>query len=257
MGRFEIEINDAGEFVGDVPESLNAILKRVEAAAHGSGYGKGAQKAAEEAKAQIEANVKAELAKREALAPLEREKWARIEEDNKILNTRLSEAMREADRTLKSREENHAREILQRSEALQARDALVRDVVQEQLEVLALASGARDESLGELKVILNAFIGFDEHMKPYVKGDDGNPRLQHGKPMPLKAFVKDYLETHPHHRKPTPGSGGGARGGATFHGYNRDSVSVDAAKRRIDSGDRSPTAINELFEASRRQTQTA
>lgn len=251
MARFEIEIDDKGEFQGEVPEAVNAILKRVEATAHGAGYGKGAQKSAEEAKAQIEANVKAELAKREALAPLEKEKWARIEEDNKTLNARLSELMRESDRTLKGREESHAREILQRSEALSARNKRIEALMEDQLEGLALASGARDESLSELKVILKSSIGYTDEMEPFVKGEDGQPRLLHGKPMPLKTFVKEYLDTHQHHRKPASGVGGGARGGATFQGYNRDAPSLDSAKRRIESGDRSAGAVDELFQASR------
>lgn len=251
MGRFEIEIDDKGELVGDVPEPLAAVLKRVEAAAHGQGFGKGSQKAAEEAKAQIELNVKAELAKREALLPAEREKWSRIEEDNKTLNTRLAEIMRESDRTLKTREESHAREIIARTEAIQSRETLVRDLVQEQIEGLALAAGARDESLSELKVILNAFIGYDDAMRPFVKGEDGNPRLLHGKPIALKTFVKDYLDTHPHHRKPPAGRGGDARGGANLRGAHTDTVSLQAAENRIHTGDRSAGAINALFEASR------
>lgn len=255
MPRLEIELDDKGELVGEVPEPLSAIFKRIEVAAHGQGFGKGRASAAEDAKKQIEDNVRAELLRRDAMAPLEREKQARMEEENTSLKTRIAEAMRDADRTMKAREEAHARELVDRTEALKRRDGKIRDLVKARLAALATAAGARDESLPELEVILGAAIGFDDDMEPFVVGEDGQPKLLHGKPMPLTAFVKDYLETHPHHRKPPSAFGSGARGGATFQGYTREStVSLEAARRRINDGDRSPTAINDLFEATRRKS---
>lgn len=254
MGRLEIELNEQGELVGDAPEGLAALFKRTEMTAYNQGYGKGVQKAAEDAKKQIEDNVKAELAKREALAPLEKEKWSRIEEENTSLKTRIAEAMRDADRTMKSREETHARELLERAEALKRREERILDLTKASLRALAVGSGAREESLTELEVILGAGIAFDEDMEPVVVDEAGEPRMLHGKPMPLSAYVKDYLDTHPHHRKPAATAGGNARGGATYHGYQPGStVSLDAARRRIHDGDRSPSAIDELFQASRRK----
>jgi hypothetical protein len=116
-----------------------------------------------------------------------------------------------------------------------------------------MSSGAREESLPELRVILGNYIGFTDDMEPYIKGEDGKERrLANGQPVTLKAFVKDYLDTHPHHKAPVKGAGGGARGGATFRGAG-DTPSADSAKKRIDSGDRSAGAINELFEATRKR----
>lgn len=253
MGRIELELDDKGEIVGDVPEPLAAIMKRIEVAAHGQGFGKGRQTAAEDAKKQIEDNVKAELLRRDAMAPLEREKYARIDEENASLKARIAESMRDSDRTLKAREEAHARELVDRTERLKRRDERIRALVKNQLAAEAVKAGARDESLDELAVILGAAIGFDDEMEPFVMGEDGHPKLVQGKPVPLDRFVRDYLETHPHHRKPTSAYGGAARGGATFHGYNpTTTVTADAAKRRIDEGDRSPTAIDQLFQATRR-----
>jgi hypothetical protein len=254
MPRFEIELDDKGEFVGDIPAPLKAFVDQAEIKAHGNGYRNGASETATKAQKEFEERLARELAKKDALAPLEREKLARYEEENTALNTRLTEAMRESNTMLRSREEAHARELLSRSDAIKARDVRLQALVGDQLESLALAAGARDESLSELKVILGAAVAFDDDMQPYVKGDDGRPRLQsNGQPISLKAFVRDYVETHPHHRRPASGVGGGARGGATFQGYTRDTVGMDAAKKRIESGDRSPTAINELFEASRQR----
>jgi hypothetical protein len=91
MPRIELELDDKGEIVGDAPEGAESIFTRIETAAHGQGYGKGVAKAAEDAKKQIADTVAAELAKKDALLPVERAKWAQIDEDNKSLQTRLIE----------------------------------------------------------------------------------------------------------------------------------------------------------------------
>lgn len=258
MGRLELELDDSGEIVGDVPDGLTTLLKKVESSAYGQGYGKGVEQAARDAKKQIEDNVKAELLRRDAMAPAEREKYRAIEEENTTLKSRIAEAMRDSDRALKAREEAHARELVDRTEAIKRRDSKIRDLVKARLSALAQAAGARDESLSELEVILERFIAFDDDMEPLVLAEDGKPATMPGKPgtpLPLASFVKDYLDKHPHHRKPSGAHGGAARGGATLHGYPAaHTVSLDAAKRRIDDGDRSPGAIDELFQASRRKT---
>jgi hypothetical protein len=215
MPRLEIEFDDKGELVGDMPPTLKELLTRSETMAYGNGFKNGVSETTVKTKTQFEETLRAELAKKDALAPMEREKLARIEEENNALNTRLTG---------------------------------------DQLEGLAIAAGARDESLSELKVILGAYVGFSDDMEPFIKGEDGQPRrLANGQNVPIKAFVKDYLDTHPHHRKPAAGVGGGARGGRTFQGYDRDQPTLATARARVDQGDRSAGAINELFEASRRK----
>lgn len=253
MPRLELEIDEKGDIVGEIPPPLKALVEREQTMSYGNGFKNGSSETAEKAKKQFEDTLKLELAKKDALAPMEREKLARYEEENNALNARLTEAMRDKTQTLREREEAHARELLGRSDALKARDQRIATLVGDQLEGLAMSAGAREESLPELKLILSNYVGFTDQMEPFVKGEDGQPRrLANGQAVTLKAFVKDYLETHPHHRKPASGHGGGARGGATFHGYTRDTVSADAAKQRITNGDRSPGAINELFEATRK-----
>ncbi len=254
MARIELEIDDTkGEIVGDVPEAVKAILARVENTAHGSGFGKGAAKAAEEAKAQIAAAVAAEKAKLEAMAPLEREKYQRESEENKTLKQQMLEASRETDRQMKAREEAHATQLLERAEALKKRNAKIVDLTKATLRGEAKVAGARDESLDELEVILHASIGYSDDMEPFIRSGDGQPRTVQGKPMSISAFVKEYLDGHSHHKRPAPGQGGGARGGASFHGAGTN-VSLEAARARVDGGDRSSTAINELFEASKRRS---
>jgi hypothetical protein len=253
MSRIEVELNEQGEIVGEAPESLKAIFARIENTAHGQGFGKGAAKAAEEAKAQIASAVAAEKARIEALAPLEREKFQRESEENKTLKQQMLEASRETDRQMKAREEAHATQLLERAEAIKKRNALIVDLTKAQLRGEAVRAGAREESLAELEVILHAAIGYTDDQVPFVRNDDGTPKTVQGKPQTIAAFVKEYLDGHAHHRRPTGGTGGGARGGASFHGHPGGVPSFDQAAKRIHEGDRSAGAINELFESTRKK----
>jgi|GEM_PF-2542916 len=253
MPKFELEIDDKGDFVGQLPPEVDAILKRIEITAHGTGFRGGQSKAAEEAKQQLDSAIKAERARIEASLPLEREKWQAIEADNQTLKTQLTDTIRESSRTLTKREEAHAEEITKRADALNKRNARIMELTKAQLRGEARAIGARDESLDELEVILHASIGYDDDMQPYVRNADGSPRNVQGKPQALASFVKEYLDTHTHHRKPAPGQGGGARGGASTHGHNGSSMSLEAARAEVQSNPHSAQAVNALFEATRKK----
>jgi len=258
MARIEVDIEEGN--IANVPAELQAIFQRIETEAHGKGYGKGAQKAAEEAKAQIESAVRDAVAKAEAIAPVEREKFAEIDAANKALRQQYADQMRESDRTLKAREEQHARELIARSEAVKVREERLRELTGDHLRALALGAGAREESLDELSVILGSAIGYDEDMKPFPKAADGKQHMTLGKPTSLDVFVKQYLETHPHHRKPAAGAGGGSRGGHTFQSFGQrksDVADFEAATSRIASGDRSADAVNDVFLASRRKREAS
>lgn len=255
MPQFTIEVDDKGDFVGTVPAEVEAIIKRVEVASHGAGYGKGVEQAAKDAKKQIEDNVRAEIAKIEASMPLEREKHARTEEELKTLSKRLIDESREHSATLRNREEKHAQELVDRAESLKKRNAKIQALVKATLQGEAIKSGARDESLEELGVILENFIGYNDDMEPFIKDPDGREKLVHGKPIAISAFVKDYLDSHPHHRKAPAGRGGGAPGGASYRQPGGATpADVSAAKRRYDEGDRSNESINQIFEASRKRS---
>lgn len=252
MAKHVIEIDDKGEFLGDVPGELTAIHDKIRAAAHGEGFGKGNQKAAEEAKKQIEDAVKAERLKLEASMPAERERWQQIDDQNKLLKSQLENTLTEQRKTLMAREEAHAAEITKRAEAVDKRNKKIEMLVTKQLRALAVTAGARDESLEELEVILGRRIGFDDDMEPYVKAEDGTPaKTNAGNLLGMDVFVKQYLDNHPHHRKPAPGRGGDARGGASLHGGGAKPT-IDSARTRVADGDRSLDAINELFLAGRK-----
>lgn len=253
MPRFEIEVDDKGDFVGDVPSELGEILKRSEIAAYGNGVRNGKSTAAEEAKKQIEESVRLAKAQWESSLPLEREQWQRAEEEAKALKAQVLDLSRAHQKTLQQREDQHAEERLRLAESVKQRDTRIKHVVMQNLKALAAQAGARDESLPELEVIFGSSIGFDDTMEPFVAGSDGQPRLLHGKPITLAQFVKDYLDTHPHHRKPDPRRGGYATGGASLRGGSGERPSTEGAEARIHSGDRTAGAINELFEAHRKR----
>jgi len=249
MPKFELEIDDKGEIVGKAPAEIDALFKRTETGAYGGGLKKGREDALTEAQKAAEEKIAAERAKWEKENPVERAK--QLEEENlkfREAETTLTKRYNEMSR---QREENHAKEIADKAEAVAKRDHRLGVQLKAILRAEAQASGARDESLSELEVILGSRVAYDEDLEPFVKGDDGKPVLVHGKPQPIGVFVKAYLEAHPHHRKPAAGTGGGARGGASFSGGTGD-VTVASAQARIEGGDRSPGAITALFEASRK-----
>lgn len=254
MPKFEIEIDDKGEFLGELPPELKTIKERWEIAAHGTGFRNGQGKAEEDAKRKLDEAIKAERLRLEASMPAERAKWAEIEEQNKTLKSQWENTIAEHRKTLTAREEAHATEILKRTEAIKVRDQRIRDGVKANLRALAAQNGAREESLEELEIVLQHRIGFDDDMQPFVRGEDGSPaKTTAGNPLGLDVFVRQYLDNHPHHKKPAAGKGGDARSGASLTAPRTDTPTLDAARARIDNGDRSPQAINDLFEATRRR----
>jgi len=255
MAKFELELDEKGEFVGNLAPEVNAVLDRIRTTAHGEGFGKGNQKAAEEARGQIASAIAAEKAKWDASIPAERAKWEGIDSENKHLKTQIDAERTNSRKTLNDREEAHAQEITRRVDREQKRDTKIRDLVNKQLRALASANGAREESLPELEVILQHRVGYNDDMEPFVKGEDGQPaKTTAGNPLPMDVFVKQYLDNHPHHRKPAAGRGGDARGGASLSGRTGggSTASISEARNRIDGGDRSLESINDLFLATRK-----
>lgn len=255
MPQFTVEVDEKGDFVGSLPTEIEGILKRVEAAAHGQGYGKGVERAVKDAEKQIQDNVRAEVAKIEASMPLEREKHARMEEEYKNLSKKLIDEAREHANTLRTREEKHAQELVDRAEALKKRNSKIVALVQQTLTGEAIKAGAREESLDELGIVLNNYIGYNDDMEPFVKDPDGREKLVHGKPVSIGGFVKEYLDSHPYHRKAPAGRGGNAPGGASYRQPGGTApADVQAAKRRFEEGDKSNDAINAIFEAGRKKS---
>lgn len=253
MARFEIEIDDtSGDVTGEIPPQLKGIFDRIDVSAHGKGY----QKAVAEAKPQIESGIKAgveaEMARLNAALPIERDKWGRTEEENKRLNAQLLDLGRERDQTLRKREEDHARDLLVRAESIQKRNQRIQALVKQTLRGESARAGARDESLEELEEFLFSRIGFDDDMEPYVRQTDGSAKLVQGKPQSIPSFVKEYIDAHPHHRKPPTGVGGGARGGATRSQVGSPQFgSLREAQAALDADPGNNQLITAVLEATR------
>jgi hypothetical protein len=257
MPKFELEIDDKGEFIGQLPTEFTSVLDKIKTTAHGEGYGKGNAKAAEEAKAQIDAAIKAEKLKLEAAMPLEKAKWDEIDQQNKHLKAQIDSLGRESQKRATEREEAHATELTRRMKQMETREGKIRALVNSHLRFLAASAGARDESLPELEVILQHRIGYDDDMEPFVKAEDGSPaKTAAGNPLSIDAFVKQYLDNHAHHRKLSGGTTAGRVGAAaTLRVTGGGAVaSLSDAKARFDNGDRSTDAINAIFEAGRKKS---
>jgi len=251
MAKIEIELDDKGEIVGKLPAEIDALFKRTETTGYGTGLKKGREDALTEAQKAADERIAAEKAKWEKENPVQRVK--ELEEEN--LRFRESEATlakRYGD-TARQREETHAKEIADRGEQIAKRDAVLQKALRATIRAAAMAAGARDESLSELESLLVAQVQRDAELEPVVVDAGGKPVTVQGKPVAVETFVKQYIDQHSHHRKPVSTKGGGATGGATFHGHTTDGLSFEQAKERYESGDRSPGVVAAMFDATRKQ----
>lgn len=251
-----VRINEeTNQIEGDVPDPLNDILKRVEGEALTRGRGEGIEQAAKDAKSQIESAVAQKAKELEAQAPYEKARLSQLESDNASLASKLAELTKEQSDASKALKEAHAEDIIERTKRIEAREGLIKKLTARSLRGEALQAGAREESLDELELILSHYVGYDQDMEPFIKGPDGQPIIVQGTQQSINSFVKDYLEKHPHHRRPpTAYRPGRARHGVslTDPGQNPQ-TSRDAAVSRIEGGDRSAGAIDALFKATRKQ----
>lgn len=250
MPKLELELDDKGELV-KTPAELEALFKRTETAGYGNGLKKGREDALTEAQKAAEERIAAERAKWEKENPVGRVK--ELEEENLRFREAESTITKRYADSAREREELHAREMAQRNADIAKRDARLKDALKATIRVAAVSAGARDESLDELESLLVSKIRRNADLEPEVFGDDDKPVTVQGKPVTVEAFVRQYIDKHTHHKKPAGGVGGGARGGASLHGQTSN-VSLSQAKARIvEDGDRSPDAVNALFEAGRKR----
>lgn len=256
MAKLEIEIDDATGQPKELPDALkkhvNTLVDTGFKARHA------------ELRTTLEKELTDKLKGSGGLSEAERERMKALEEENS--RHRQSEAERRADyeKANKIREEAEAArekerqaEAEKRQQEITRRDGRLREMARGEIKIAAKTLGARDESLDELGRLLGADLDLDPDLQPFVKGADGKPATdKDGKPVTIEGHVKAYLDTHPHHRAPTGGAGGGARGGATLTaGLSTEAreaaAKVQAIEERIQKGDRSDTAVDDLFEAQR------
>jgi hypothetical protein len=250
VAKIEVELDDKGELAGKLPAELEALFKRTETTSYGTGLTKGREAALAEAQKLADEKLAQERAKWEKDNPVARVK--ELEEENlKFRESEATLAKRYGDNA-RQREETHAKEMADRAEQVAKRDAQLTKALKATIRGAAMAAGARDESLAELENLLIARVTRDADLEPVVLGDDEKPITVQGKPISVETFVKQYIDRNQHHKKPQGGKGGGASGGASLHGGGQV-PSEDAARARIEAGDKSPAAIDALFQATRKQ----
>lgn len=248
----EIEYDEATGKIGALPEPLQKFVDNLINQTGGK------------LRAKIEADVEAKYAdKLKGVDPAERERLKLLEEENSRFKTSEAERKAEYEKALKIREEAEAKREEERKKAddlrskeLDRRDARLRDMAKNEIKIAAKNLGARTESLDELARLLGADLDLDSDLQPYVKGTDGKPATDEaGKPVTIEGHVKAYLDSHAHHRTPTSGTGGGARGGAslttsTLTGKALEAQKkVDEIKERMSTRNPTNKDVSDLFNA--------
>jgi hypothetical protein len=237
MPKVEFEIGEDGT-IGTLPEPLQKFLDKKINDAHTRAY----SKAAEEARRQVG-------------DPVDREKLRQLEDEKKAREIADLERDKQYDAAAKLRDEKWQGELQKRDQEIQRRDSRLRDSLRAEIRAAAVRAGARDESLAELEAILSGRLDLNPDLQPFVKGDDGQPAIDKktGAPVSIEGLVSGYLDTHQHHRAAPAGTGGGARGGASFaSGSGTDAAArLASAKEKLQRGDRSPAVMQDFREAQR------
>lgn len=194
---------------------------------------------------------------------VERERLKALEEENQRFKTADAERKSEYDKALKIREDADAKRDEERKKdadktqaEIKRRDERLREMARSEIKIAAKRHGARDESLDELARLLGADLDLDADLQPFVKGTDGKPAVdKDSKPVTIEGYVKAYLDTHTHHRAAAGGTGGGARGGASFSGADPTAVEkaegdLKAAQERYRANRNDVDALDAIQKAS-------
>lgn len=258
MPNLEIEYDEATGKIGTLPEPLQKFVDSMINQRNG------------ETRKKIEAEL-ADKYKTAAPDAAERERLKLLEDENQRYKTADAERKAEYEKALKIREEaeqkreaERAAKDAEREKEIQRRDGRLRDMARTEIKIAAKKLGARDESLDELGKLLGADLDLDADLNAFVKGADGKPLAgKDGNPVTIEGHVKAYLDTHPHHRASTAGTGGGARGGANLEHLSGPvkaaQQKVNEAEEALEKNPHSNVLVNQLLEAERalKQAQAA
>lgn len=237
MGKLEIEIADDGA-IGTLPDPVQKFLDKKINEAHTRAYAK----AADEARRQVG-------------DPVDRERLRQLEEEQKQRQIQDLEREKKYEEAAKLRDAKWQQDLSVKDQEIARRETRLRQSLRAEIRAAAVRAKARDESLEELETILSGRLDLDADLQPFVKGDDGKPAIdtKTGAPVTIEGLVSSYLDSHLHHRAAPSGTGGGARGGASYaQGTASDAVArFRAAQEKIQRGDHSPSSMREFLEAQR------
>ena len=207
MPVLEVEIGEDGA-IGKLPEQLQKFFdKRIDET-----YKKAAEK--------VETKMSPYLAD-----PVEMERLRQRDKTLAQIELEAAERDKKYDEARALREKGFAEEKAAAIKAEKANTekavARVKAGVSKTIRAAALANGARAESLDELERLLAVDVDLDDELNEFVVDAQNRKAARlngDGQPVTVEGLVADYLKTHPHHVAAAPGTGGGARGGATFAG---------------------------------------
>ncbi len=247
----EVEFDEATGKIGTLPEPLQKMVDGLIGQAH------------KNLRTEIDTLKKAQSVG--SVDAAERERLKALEDENNRFRTADAERKAEYEKALKIREEAEAKRDEERKKELEKihgdvkrRDDRLREMARTEIKIAAKRHGARDESLDELADILGRQLDLDTDLQPFVKGADGKAAAdKDGKPVTIEGFVKSYLDSHTHHRASAGGTGGGARGGASFSGADPTEIekaeaAVKAAQDKYYANRTNMEALNELGHAKQR-----
>lgn len=208
MPKLEIEIGDDGK-IGTLPAELQTFFdKRI-----GEAVGKAKAAAAEEAA-------------RQSADPVLRERLKALELETSQLKEAEALRTKNFDAAQQQRDERHAKTLAEKDDtiaksqaAIDKRTTRIRELVKNELGIVAAKAGARAESIEEIKELLDKHIALDDGFQPFVQdlAKPGNPRLDKDqKPVSLEGLVTTYLTDHPHHKAAGTSRTGLARTGASL-----------------------------------------
>lgn len=246
--KVELELADDGTVTDDVLKALPDPIKKYFAEGSDRGFKEGYAKGMATKARELQPHL---------VDPLDREKTAQAMAELEERRIKDAERDKRYEEAMKLREDSHKRDIDARQQEIVKREQKLRKAIGSEIRAAAVQAGARDESVHELMMILGAEVDLNEDLEPYVKGTDGKPALDaKGQALTIEGRVKAYLDANRHHLKSNTGTGGGARGGASFAHLSADGQdaarAVEVAQARITGGDRSDVAVNALFEAQRK-----
>jgi hypothetical protein len=214
--KVEIELDDKGNPVGEVPDPLKRLLDR---------------------KVNDAVQTALKNAEKKGLTPAEREELAAVKQKLSLAEQAAAEHNQQWKEALRIQEERleakRAADLAAEKEAVKARDARIARYQQQTalgaIRTAAVAAGARDESLADLEELLGSKVAFDhETDAPYVAGTDGTKQT-------VEQFVTAYLQARPHFLGRPKGTPGRATGGMSLGGrtLNTADAQRDAAFQRL------------------------